>query len=188
MSRTSLFRRFQDFGTGRLPAGSELNNRRYLLMTTIGKGGMGAVYLALDTHRGNHQVAIKEMSQADLRDPKALHRARQSFQQEATMLRQLQHPGLPHAYTSFEEEGRSYLVMEYISGDTLSHTLQQRRNRFLPVSSVVEYGLQLSAVLAYLHTRPQPILYLDLKPPNILLRKNDGHRPALCANVPRTDR
>jgi serine/threonine protein kinase len=143
-------------------------------MATIGKGGMGAVYLALDTHMSNQQVAIKEMSQTDLRDPKALHRARQSFQQEATMLHQLQHPNLPKVYTSFEEQDRSYLVMEYIPGDTLFQTLKQRRNRILPVSSVIEYGRQLSAVLAYLHTRPQPIIYLDLKPPNIMLRKDNG--------------
>lgn len=174
MSRFSFFRRFHDFGTGRLPSGSQLHNRRYLVMATIGQGGMGAIYLALDTQMSHEQVAIKEMSQADLSDPGALHRARQSFQQEAEMLRQLQHPNLPKVYTSFEEHGRSYLVMEYISGQTLTHTMKHHWNRPLPVSSVIEYGLQLASVLNYLHTRPQPIIYLDLKPPNIMLRKDDG--------------
>jgi len=135
---------------------------------------MGAIYLALDTQMRHQQVAIKEMSQANLSDPGALHRARQSFQQEAEMLRQLQHPNLPKVYTSFEEHERSYLVMEYIPGTTLAHSLKHHWNRPLSVSSVIEYGLQLSSVLAYLHTRPQPIIYLDLKPLNIMLRQDDG--------------
>src|SRR5258707_2025914 len=172
MQKNSLFRRFQDFGTGRLPAASQLHNQRYLVIATIGKGGMGAVYLALDTLMSSQQVAIKEMSQAHLTDPGALRRARQSFQQEASMLMQLQHPNLPKVFTSFEENNRSYLVMEYIDGSTLAKTLKQGWGKLLPVSSVVEYGLQISSALTYLHTRPQPILYLDLKPPNIMLRKD----------------
>lgn len=168
-----FFQKFADFGTGRLPANMTLHRGRYLLLQTIDKGGMGAVYLARDTQRGNELVAIKEMSQGHFKDANELQRAQQRFQQEADMLRQLQHPHLPRVYASFQDRNRSYLVMDYIRGKNLAQILKQARGTALPVEQVLDYGLQLCDVLTYLHTYHPPVIFRDLKPSNILLR-DDG--------------
>lgn len=172
-SQRRFFQRFIDFGTGRLPANMTLHGGRYLLLQTLGKGGMGAVYLARDTQRSNELVAIKEMSQGRLKDPGELQRAQQRFQQEADMLRRLRHRHLPQVYHSFQDNKRSYLVMDYIRGKTLADILKQARGAALPIEQVVNYGLQLCDVLTYLHTYTPPIIFRDLKPSNILVQ-DDG--------------
>lgn len=162
----------KDYGTGRLPAKATLQQGRYVILHTVGKGGMGAVYLALDTQRADRSVAIKEMSQARLLNEEELQRARQRFQQEAAMLRALNHPNLPQVHDSFEERDRLYLVMDYIDGATLSDLLKQAPGSRLAVPQVVEFALQLCSVLHYLHCQQPPIIFRDLKPPNIMVAKN----------------
>jgi tRNA A-37 threonylcarbamoyl transferase component Bud32 len=164
--------RWIDVGTGRLPAHSTLQQGRYLLIAKIGKGGMGAVYLAHDTQMGNRQVAIKEMSQTHLKDAGELQRARERFQREADMLHALSHMHLPQVYNSFQEQNRSYLVMEYIKGEPLFDLLKQAHGAALGVENVIAYGIQLAEVLAYLHDRYPPIVFHDLKPSNVMVQAN----------------
>ncbi|MEO7000609.1 MAG: inactive serine/threonine-protein kinase VRK3, partial [Ktedonobacterales bacterium] len=104
------------FATGRLPPQSRLG-KRYLVLKTIGKGGMAAVYLATDT-KSRRPVAIKEMSQDGL-SASELKESLISFNAEADMLTRLSHPNLPKVYERFSEGSRHYLVMEYIEGETL---------------------------------------------------------------------
>jgi serine/threonine protein kinase len=139
--RRLLFQRLTDFGTGRLPANVALKQGRYRVIQVIGKGGMGAVYLAYDTQQSDKLVAIKEMSQAHLKDEEELRLAQQRFQQEADLLQQLQHPHLPRVYDSFADRNRSYLVMDYIQGKTLAQVLKQAHGSALSVKQVVDYGL-----------------------------------------------
>jgi len=164
-----------DRGTGRLPADEMLHQRRYIIVQTIGRGGMGAVYLALDTLDQNQRVAIKEMSQARLDEKEREERTR-AFQEEARLLGSLSHAHLPRVYESFEERGRSYLVMEYIEGETLLQMLQRIPGYALPVKKVLHYALQLCDVLMYLH-QAQPgkpcIIFRDLKPTNVMITAND---------------
>lgn len=171
--RRHLLQRFTDFGTGRLPANMALKQGRYRVIQAIGKGGMGAVYLAYDIQQGDKLVAIKEMSQAGLRDEEELQQAQQRFQQEANLLQQLHHPHLPQVYDSFGDRNRSYLVMDYIQGKTLAQVLKGARGSALSVKQVVDYGLQLCDVLVYLHTHVPPVIFRDLKPSNIMVR-DDG--------------
>ncbi|MGH2509571.1 MAG: serine/threonine protein kinase, partial [Ktedonobacteraceae bacterium] len=167
-----LFQRFADFGTGRIPANETLHKGRYHVQQTIGKGGMGAVYLALDIQQ-TKRVAIKEMSQGHLKDASELQRAQQRFQQEADLLRRLQNPHLPKVYDSFQDRDRSYLVMDYIPGQTLFQILKQAHGAALSVKQVLDYGLQLCDVLAYLHKHYPPVIFRDLKPSNIIVQ-SDG--------------
>jgi len=168
-----LFQRLTDFGTGRLPANMALKQGRYRVIQTLGKGGMGAVYLAYDIQQRDKLVAIKEMSQATLRDGEELLQAQQRFQREADILQQLHHPHLPHVYDSFGDRNRSYLVMDYIQGKTLAQVLKQAHGSPLSVQQAVDYGLQLCDVLTYLHARVPPVIFRDLKPSNIIVR-DDG--------------
>src|SRR5579864_8869134 len=107
-----------DNQTGRLPSQSLLQ-QHYLIIGQAGKGGMGAVYQAVDTQDSNRRrVAIKEMSQGHLNEAE-LREATAQFQREVAMLSRLSHPNLPRIYDAFNERGRSYLVMDFIDGKTL---------------------------------------------------------------------
>ncbi|MEO8953565.1 MAG: serine/threonine-protein kinase [Ktedonobacteraceae bacterium] len=159
--------------TGRLAPHSMLQGR-YLIMGLAGQGGMGAVYQAIDTkHTPQRQVAIKEMSQSKLKTKEEVERARKRFRGEAAMLRALDHACLPRVYASFEEDGRSYLVMEFIAGQTLKDRLLAAGSHPLPTDEVLGYAYQLCNVLDYLHRQYPPIVFRDLKPDNIMV-KPDG--------------
>src|SRR6266566_3968170 len=158
--------------TGRLPPQSLLQ-QRYVIVGQAGKGGMGAVYQAVDTRDTHRRVAIKEMSQGHLSDT-GLAEATAQFQREAALLGRLSHPNLPHIYNAFNERGRSYLVMDFIDGKTLLQLLKESGFRPLPVAQVLDYALQLCDVLAYLHQQHPPIVFRDLKPTNVMVTAN-GH-------------
>jgi serine/threonine protein kinase len=158
--------------TGRLPPQSLLQ-QRYVIVGQAGKGGMGAVYQAVDTRDTHRRVAIKEMSQGHLSDA-GLAEATAQFQREAALLGRLSHPNLPHIYDAFNERGRSYLVMDFIDGKTLLQLLKESGFRPLPVAQVLGYALQLCDVLAYLHQQHPPIIFRDLKPTNVMVTAN-GH-------------
>lgn len=146
---------------------------RYQLVSRIGQGGMGAVYKAIDTRFNNRPVAIKEMSSAGL-SPARLQEAEAAFEREAHLLADLLHPNLPRIYDHFTENERSYLVMDFIEGQTLEEYLVQIGGGPLPVDQVIKWAEQLCDVLNYLHTHQPPIIFRDLKPSNVML-SGSGH-------------
>lgn len=152
--------------TGLLPANSLLN-QRYRILRQLGQGGMGAVYQAEDTRLGDHLVAVKEMSQSELKSQQAITEATQAFRSEAIMLARLRHPHLPRIYDHFAEGGRWYLVMDIIEGETLEDHLVKAGGK-LPVEEVLDIGIQLATVLSYLHSHQPPIIFRDLKPANVM--------------------
>src|SRR5437764_13759552 len=135
--------------TGRL-APQSLLQQRYIIVEQAGRGGMGAVYQAIDTRVGSRRVAIKEMSQGLLSEDE-LAPASQRFQHQAACLGSLHHPNLPRISDAFSERGRSYLVMDFIEGKTLLQLLKESGGRAFPVEQVLHYGRQLCDVLSYLH-------------------------------------
>jgi serine/threonine protein kinase len=153
--------------TGLLPPNTLLAGR-YLILAKVGEGGMGAVYTASDTRLGQTLVAIKELSTASITDNLEKHQVSQSFEQEARMLAALNHPNLPRVTDHFNENGKQYLVMDFVKGQTLETLLQLRPGPF-PVERVIAWGLQLCDVLTYLHNQRPPIIFRDLKPGNIML-------------------
>lgn len=158
--------------TGRLMA-SALLKQRYRIIACVGSGGMGAVYQAEDTQLGNRKVALKEMSQSGL-NPQEQKEAADAFRQEAIILARLQHRSLPSIFDHFEENGRWYLVMSFIEGETLADYLSHTQSGKLPLNEVVQIGIELCTVLSYLHAQQPPIIFRDLKPSNIM-RESDGH-------------
>ncbi|HLG75578.1 MAG TPA: WD40 repeat domain-containing serine/threonine-protein kinase, partial [Ktedonobacteraceae bacterium] len=147
--------------------------QRYMIYGQAGRGGFGAVYKAADTEFGNRLVAVKEMSQSNL-EPQELEAATESFKHEALLLAGLTHPNLPRIYEQFMENGRSYLVMDFIEGETLEQHLHKLAGQKLPPEKVFDIALQLCSVLEYLHTRQPPIIFRDLKPANIMITPS-GH-------------
>src|SRR6266436_3171037 len=156
---------------GLLPP-SCLLHARYSIVSQIGTGGFGAVYQAQDTLFSHRLVAIKEMSQDGL-SPRELAEATAAFEHEALVLTNLTHPNLPRIHDYFSEQGRSYVVMDFIAGGTLEDSLDISQRSF-PVEVVLTIGLQLAEALDYLHSQQPPIIFRDLKPANIM-RTADNH-------------
>lgn len=140
---------------------------RYRILKLQGKGGMGAVYKAQDIRLGDVLRAVKEMSQNELQGQE-LQEAIKNFEQEANILAGLRHPNLPSIHDHVSEQGRHYLVMDFIDGITLEERLTARGGS-LPVEEVLAIAMQLCDVLHYLHSRKPPIIFRDLKPTNIML-------------------
>jgi len=148
-----------------LQPGTVLANR-YQIESILGQGGMGAVYLGrIDAL--NKKVAIKEM-RVQASDDKRQTQAIVQFRKEAQFLANLEHPNLVQVSDFFVENDRYYLVMAYIKGRNLSEVLQEKPG-FPEVSQVLDWALQLTGVLSYLHSQAPPILFRDLKPSNIML-------------------
>lgn len=137
---------------------------RYKIVRQIGKGGMGAVYLATDLRLGN-QVALKETLFADETLLKA-------FEREARILASLRHAALPKVSDHFIEGEGQFLIMEYIPGEDLAEMLDKRDIPFSP-EEVLSWADQLLDALDYLHTRTPPIIHRDIKPQNLKLAERD---------------
>lgn len=152
--------------TGRLDAKSVLE-KRYVITGLLGRGGMGAVYKAVDLRLNNNLVAVKEMSTAAL-EPGQLEKTLEAFKREASMLIKLRHPSLPRVTDFFSAgDSRWYLVMDYVEGETLEAII--RRQGPIPESRLIGWTLQLCGVLDYLHGQEPRVVFRDLKPANIML-------------------
>lgn len=143
---------------------------RYRIVGLIGKGGMGAVYLADDNRLKGRQCAIKEQIILETDEAETVRR---QFEQEASILAQLDHPGLPKVSDYFTEEAgrRDYLVMDYVPGRNLAEVLAEHRRdgQYLAEETVLAWLNQLCDVLSYLHGRQPMVLHRDIKPANIKL-------------------
>lgn len=152
-----------------------LLNGRYEIVRKVGGGGMGAVYLAKDMHLGGAPRAVKEMIESHLDD--AQHeKAVADFRRESLLLTALEHPSIPTIYDYFFDEARDrfYLVMKYISGGDVANRLRHAPGGIIDEKTVAEWSWQVADVLAYLHGQPEPIIYRDLKPANLMVDGNSG--------------
>lgn len=154
---------------------SSVLNSRYEIVRRIGGGGMGAVYLCKDRNLGDAPRAVKEMVEAHL-DPAQHEKAIGDFKRESLLLTSLEHPSIPTIYDYFYDEplGRFYLVMKFISGGDLATRLRTAPGGRIDEKTVADWGMQTADVLEYLHSRPKPIIYRDLKPANLMIDGNSG--------------
>jgi tetratricopeptide (TPR) repeat protein len=135
---------------------------RYDLLEQLGKGGMGVVFLARDT-RLSREVAIKFLTSTDPH-----YRAR--FQREARALSSFSHPNIATVHDSGEtEEGTPFIVMELVSGSTLSEILEERG---LTLAQAVDTAIAIAEALAEAHRRG--IIHRDIKPANVIINER-GH-------------
>lgn len=156
-------------------AGGKVLNSRYEIVRRIGGGGMGAVYLAKDRNLGEVPRAVKEMIESHIDDSQH-EKAVADFKRESLLLTALEHPSIPTVYDYFYEEAseRFYLVMKFIPGSDLSSLMRSSPGGRIDEPTVTEWGIQVADVLEYLHTRPQPIIYRDLKPANLMIDSNNN--------------
>jgi serine/threonine protein kinase len=133
---------------------------RYRIIHRLGKGGMGAVYEAIDL-RLDATVAVKETFAAD-------DRLRRQFEQEARLLARLNHPALPHVTDYFTENEQAFIVMQFIAGADLAEIIATQPGPF-PRQQVIAWADQLLDALVYLHSRARQIIHRDIKPHNLKL-------------------
>lgn len=135
----------------------------YRITRVIKEGGMGVVYQAVDDDGAVY--AIKEMHDR-FTNAQERQEGIKRFLDEAQLLRKLKgHPGIPHIYRSFIDEGRYYLSMEFIFGDDLEDLLKQTPR--YPESQVLIWAEQLCDVLEFLHQNG--LIYRDMKPSNVMI-------------------
>ena len=133
---------------------------RFEILSELGKGGQGAVYLARDSQLGR-LVAIKTLRNFD--------HAPDLLDHEARIVSKLQHPNIIALHDSGEHEGSPYLVYAYIEGRTLAQLLKQEKK--LSFVRAAEIACGVLDGLAYAHE--QGVCHLDIKPANVMIR-NDG--------------
>ncbi|MEM7034488.1 MAG: serine/threonine-protein kinase [Chloroflexota bacterium] len=152
-----------------LKSGTILRDR-YTITSLIGAGGMGAVYLADDQRISGRRCAVKEQL---VYDKTLATQVQQQFEQEASILAQLDHPGLPKVSDFFSNDAndRDYLVMDYVPGQNLAQLVKQARadNEFLDEGIVLNWVDQICDILTYLHNCSPIVLHRDIKPANIKL-------------------
>ena len=148
---------------------------RYRIQDVIGVGGMSTVYWARDLRFPGVErlCAVKEMFNV-AEEPRLRQMSLTNFQREASLLATLSHPAIPRIYDFFDVQGTIYLVLELVSGQDLETVLGQRGEAF-PEETLVAWALALTDVLGHLHRQtPEPIIFRDLKPSNIMLKADGG--------------
>jgi serine/threonine protein kinase len=147
---------------------------RYRIQRVLGRGGFGRTYLAADDRRFGELCVLKEFAPSNQSDPVVAQKLRELFQREATILHKLDHPQIPQFFEVFEEDGRLFIVQEFINGKTCWRALQERQKQGEAFSETeILYWLKhLLRVLDYLHS--QNIVHRDIAPDNIMLPKGSN--------------
>lgn len=142
---------------------------KYEITRRLGQGGMGIVYLASDVHTGV-DVVLKAVR------PELAHRAdiRERTLAEGRALARIDHPNVVHLNAVVLDQGRLWLVMQYIDGESLDKTITRYsgEGQRLPVTIALDVFRQVLLGVGAAHR--EGVIHRDLKPANILLRKKDG--------------
>lgn len=148
-----------------LEPGAEIHNGRMRVARQLAFGGFSAVYLVRDD-AGRFLVA-KEAVIPQSVSVAAREKAQQHFQREARILAGLSHSGIARVFDTFSENGRNYILLEYVEGQNLRQTINQQG---LPaVAIVMRWAGELAEIIDYLHSQEPPIVHRDLSPDNVML-------------------
>ncbi len=138
---------------------------RFTVERQLAFGGFSAIYLVRDP--GNRQFVLKEAVVPEDAETAMHTEAIRLFDREAGLLATLQHPQIARVYDNFVDQGRHYLVLEYIQGQDLRKYVRQHGAQ--SEQKVVCWGIQIAEIIAYLHGQTTPIIHRDISPDNLIV-------------------
>ena len=134
---------------------------RYQIVRQLGNGGTSRVYLVRDKNVGKLWAAKQISGRVSLYEKLAAH--------EIDIMRQLEHPMFPRIVDAFKEGEYIYIISDYIEGIGLWEFMQ---NETVSHSQIIDWIIEIAYALTYLHEMTPKMLYLDLKPENVIIRKD----------------
>jgi hypothetical protein len=168
----------QNYGRARLSElcpGDKLHSGSLQVIERLGSGGQATAYLARFTSQAfddKQLCVLKEFILSDSDAVGALLQSAAEFEVEASLLGQLDHPGVVKLIDCFSEDRRLYLVLEHVSGKSLRRMVREEGP--LAEEKVIEIALQICQVVAYLHGQNPPLVHRDLAPDNIIYQAGRG--------------
>ena len=135
---------------------------KYKILSPLGSGGFGSVYLAKDTWI-DKEVAIKVPHKQNLNFRELLR--------EPRLLAALDHPNIVSITTAEKEDNIFFIVMEYVDGDTLENIIAH--DGALDTARTLDYTMQIASAVDHAHR--QGVIHRDLRPPNVLVSSDSGN-------------
>jgi tRNA A-37 threonylcarbamoyl transferase component Bud32 len=164
-----LTRRFSTSAFVPLEPGSKLRDGSLEITKQLAFGGLSAIYLA-QTNDGETAV-VKEASVPRSTNESMRRQAEKHLVREFELLSKLRHPNLAKVLDYFVEDGKNYLLLEYIPGQDLRQLVREKGPQ--PVGRISDWAVQMAEALSFLHGRNPQIIHRDFTPDNLVL-KNDG--------------
>jgi ABC-type branched-subunit amino acid transport system substrate-binding protein/tRNA A-37 threonylcarbamoyl transferase component Bud32 len=144
------------------------DGNRYVIDKSLGKGGMGSIFLAHDTRVNNKPVVIKQMLPSFSTNQERVE-AEASFLEEMKTLAAMSHPNIPTISDFFTQNTYAFIVQEFISGEDLQKKLDAAGGKGLPEKQVLGWVSQVLSVLVYLEGLDPQLIHRDIKPANIIV-------------------
>lgn len=157
--------RFQSVVFVPLAPNQSLKNGQIKIQRQLCFGGLSAIYLAQKSD--GERIIVKEVALPATADSVSRAKAESMLQREADLLLKLSHPQIVKIRDVFEENGKTYLLLDYLPGENLRQIVAQNS----PVSEdqVLEWGIQIAQILEYLHSQDPPIVHRDISPDNLIV-------------------
>jgi tRNA A-37 threonylcarbamoyl transferase component Bud32 len=151
-----------------LEKGGTLCGGKFTILMQLSSGGLSAVYLA--ETKSKDLIILKEAALPFSLPEQTRLKAKELFQRESTILRELNHAKIAKVLDYFVERGRDYLVIEFVPGENLRQLVKKRGTQSERL--VLNVALQAAQILSYLHHRQPPVVHRDVTPDNMMLKEN----------------
>lgn len=170
MWEQELERRFSSTSFVPLEPGACLQSGKLRVVRQLSFGGLSAIYLCQENEK--KLVVLKEMVVPQGANAETKEKASELFAREAMLLMKLDHPSIVKVMDYFVENGRSYLLIEYLNGQDLRQFVKQ--NGAQSEAKALRWGAQICGILHHLHNQSPPIVHRDLTPDNLVLKDDDS--------------
>jgi tRNA A-37 threonylcarbamoyl transferase component Bud32 len=164
MWEEELSRRFSATSFVPLEPGRKICGGSIEIIRQLAFGGLSAIYLAQQNNK--NIVVVKEAVVPSNADAETKSKAAEHFFRESRFLMSLDHPQIAKVLGHFSDEGRDYMLMQYIQGQDLRQLVKQQGRQ--PELRVVTWALEIVAILEYLHSQNPPVIHRDLTPDNLV--------------------
>lgn len=147
-----------------LACGRLIRGESIKVLKQLSIGGWSAVYLVQEA---NTRLRVLKEAALPAGRPELRAKAVEMFQREAELLKKLDHPFIVKVYDYFEDEGRQYLLLDYVSGNNLRQLV--RAGGAMHWLDIVDYAIRITDVLDYLHSLKPPLVHRDITPENLVV-------------------